>query len=234
MKIKANSGPGTVDMSYTKYRKGEYARYMRLQERLSKEIRLKPLSVRRIKTAGGIDCSLTRGRLSCACVVCERSRTPQEKIRVIEITKSWTSKIKPYVPGLFFIRELPVMLRTVRRLRKRPGVIFVNAAGIMHPRGCGLASHIGLLTGIPTIGITKGILCGKRIDDTVLLNRRRVAKVLKNKLVVSPGHLVDLDSSVSLTNHWTSFHRFPEPLYLADKLSKERFDHADYADRPLQ
>jgi deoxyribonuclease V len=66
----------------------------------------------------------------------------------------------PYVPGLLSFREGPVAIRTVRKLIPRPTLLFVDGCGINHPRMAGLAAFIGVMLDLPTIGITKNVLCG--------------------------------------------------------------------------
>jgi deoxyribonuclease V len=70
-----------------------------------------------------------------------------------------------YMPSLFMAREAPPILSALKRLTTKPQLLFVNGHGIAHPRKCGLATYIGKVTGIPTIGFAKGLLAGRISED---------------------------------------------------------------------
>ena len=67
----------------------------------------------------------------------------------------------PYVPGLFAFRELPVLVRALERLTVDPDVLLCDGQGLAHPRRFGLACHLGVLTGVPTLGVAKTPLLGE-------------------------------------------------------------------------
>src|SRR5690606_30142394 len=86
--------------------------------------------------------------------------------------------------------------------------------------------HLGLMLGIPTIGVAKSVLTGTyeepgpepgdraplidpKTGETIgmaLRTKRRVKPVF-----VSPGHLITLDESVALVMRAVRMHRLPEP-----------------------
>lgn len=131
----------------------------------------------------------------------------------------------PYIPGFRAYRELPVILAAYDKLEEQPDVIFIEAQGISHPRGLGLASHLGISINKPVIGITKTILVGKEKDDEVLLNGKVIAKKLITKtgskpIYVSPGHLISLKTAVELVKKCVKEpHKLPEPLVQARKIA---------------
>jgi deoxyribonuclease V len=140
----------------------------------------------------------------------------------------------PYVPGYLTFREGHAIVNAVKRLKTPPDLILVDGQGIAHPRGIGIASHIGILLGIPTIGCAKSSLVGEfrepgmeKGDWTYLIHKGvRVGAVLRTRgdvkpVFVSPGHLADVPSSVEVVMCCVSKYRIPEPLRRADRISKE-------------
>ena len=116
----------------------------------------------------------------------------------------------PYVPGLLSFREAPPVIEAFRKLTVRPDVLVCDGQGIAHPRRLGLASHLGLWLGIPTIGCAKSWLCGEyqepgpeRGDWSPLTDcGELIGAVVRTRtkvkpLYVSPGHLCDLDSAMA-------------------------------------
>ena len=135
----------------------------------------------------------------------------------------------PYVPGLLSFREIPVLLKAFSKLSKKPDLVFVDGQGIAHPRRLGLASHLGLLLGLPTIGCAKSRLCGeylepgrKRGDSSPLLDKgEKVGVVLRSKdgvrpLFISVGHRVSLAGAVRWTLACHAGWRIPKPTREAD------------------
>ncbi|MBU3056459.1 deoxyribonuclease V [Pseudomonas indica] len=141
----------------------------------------------------------------------------------------------PYVPGLLSFRELPALLQALGELPAVPDLIFVDGHGIAHPRRLGIAAHLGVVTGLPTIGVAKKILTGnheelglQRGDRVDLLEKGEViGTVLRSKdgvrpLIVSPGNRVSLASAPSLVMDCLTRYRLPEPTRLADRLASRR------------
>ena len=139
----------------------------------------------------------------------------------------------PYIPGLLSFREIPPLLSAWRKLKTAPDVIIVDGQGVAHPRRFGIASHLGLVLGVPTIGCAKSRLCGeheepgpKRGDWTPLTHQgERVGAALRtrdgcNVVYVSTGHRVALESAISVVLACAPRYRLPEPQRLADHLTK--------------
>ncbi len=136
----------------------------------------------------------------------------------------------PYIPGFLAFREGPTILDCLENAENKPDILFVDGHGVAHPRGLGLASWVGLVSGIPTIGIAKSRLVGKYETPKdgearpLLMNDKQVGWVFKppgkRQIFISPGHLVSLESSLEITKKFILDHRMPEPLYLADKCTK--------------
>ncbi len=139
----------------------------------------------------------------------------------------------PYVPGLLSFREVPVVLEALACIGEVPDMLFVDGQGIAHPRRLGIAAHLGVLTGLPAIGIAKKRLCGtyeepglsKGARADLLHKNERIGTVLRSKakvkpVFISPGHRVSHDTAVSLVEQYLTQYRLPEPTRLADILSK--------------
>lgn len=131
----------------------------------------------------------------------------------------------PYIPNFRAYRELPVILAAYDKLEEPPDIIFIEAHGISHPRGLGLASHLGVSINKPVIGIAKQILVGTEKGDDVLLNGKAIAKKLVTKqgskpFYVSPGNLISLSSAVEIVKKCIREpHKLPEPLVQARKIA---------------
>lgn len=154
----------------------------------------------------------------------------------------------PYIPGLLSFREGPPLIAAFAKLRHSPDVVLFDGQGIAHPRGIGLASHIGLLLDLPAIGCAKTRLVGshkvageKRGEWTTLIYRdRQIGAVLRTRervkpLFVSQGHRIGLPRAVALVLSCCRGYRVPEPLRLAhltvNRLRLERAISAECDDR---
>lgn len=134
----------------------------------------------------------------------------------------------PYFPGFRSYRELPAMIKALERLNEKPDVVLVSAQGIIHPR-LGLASHFGLSTGIPTIGVSTSLVDLEASDEDGSIIKKEsqpVGKVLiskkeSNPLYVSPGNNISVDSSYNISKQLINLpHKRPEPIHMAAKYAK--------------
>jgi deoxyribonuclease V len=130
----------------------------------------------------------------------------------------------PYVPGLLSFREGPAVLAAMEKLRTWPDAVILDGQGIAHPRRLGLAAHLGLWLGIPTVGCAKSRLVGKHGepgaeggDWTPLMDGPDlIGSVVRTKshvrpLYVSPGHLCDHEGARRLVLDCCTGYRVPEP-----------------------
>ncbi|WP_229792249.1 endonuclease V [Cognatilysobacter bugurensis] len=140
----------------------------------------------------------------------------------------------PYVRELLGFRALPALLESLDALPYRPEVAFVEGHGIAHPRRCGLASHFGLATGVPTIGVARDRLAGSAPEpgptpcDATRLREgdQQVGWSVRTcrdarPVFVSPGHRVSLKSALELTLRSLQAQRLPRPVDLAHELAHE-------------
>ena len=143
-----------------------------------------------------------------------------------------TAKLRfPYIPGLLSFREVPAWVAALRKLRQAPDVLMCDGQGIAHPRRFGIASHLGVLCGLPSIGCAKSRLVGahdeppaRRAGRAPLLDKDEViGTVLRTQngirpVYVSIGHRIDLASAEALVLDCALKYRLPEPTRLADRL----------------
>jgi deoxyribonuclease V len=196
-----------------------------LEDRLSGDIRI----------VAGADISCTKGddRVFAAVVLLDAAT-----LEVIEeATYSGRTSI-PYIPGLLSFREGPALLQAFGKLRKRPDVALFDGQGIAHPRGLGLAAHMGLILDLPSVGCAKTRLIGtfkepgaRRGQCTPLMrDERQIGSVVRTKdhvkpVFVSQGHRVSLERAVEIVLQCACRYRIPEPIrrahILVNKMRKE-------------
>jgi len=137
----------------------------------------------------------------------------------------------PYIPGLLAFREMNVIAPAALAIIKKWNIdlMIVDGHGISHPRGLGIASHAGIAFGRPSIGVAKKKLVGeeKELDGNIVVLQGTRATAVKMPtpsgkwIYVSPGHMIDLDTSVDIIRSLLrSGHRLPEPLRIADAMTK--------------
>lgn len=138
----------------------------------------------------------------------------------------------PYVRELLGFRVLPAMLETLAALPYAPDLAMIEGHGIAHPRRCGLATHFGLATGLPTIGVARDRLAGSFAEPAVAAGDaarlcdgdQQIGWAVRTRtdaapVFVSPGHRVSLASALELSLRLHSRHRLPEPVRLARQLA---------------
>lgn len=138
----------------------------------------------------------------------------------------------PYIPGLLSFRELPAVLDALARLSEPPDLLLCDGQGIAHPRRLGIASHLGLLVELPSVGVAKTRLCGTsqeppeqrgawtplRAGDEVIGAVLRTRPGVK-PLYVSCGHRVSLDTAIAYVMACCTRYRLPETTRHAHRLA---------------
>jgi deoxyribonuclease V len=198
-----------------------------VQDNLSARVKLSPLGTP-VQTVAGVDAAFSRDKTIAVAVVYDL-----ETMSCIEESYHVAPTTFPYVPGYLSFREGPSILTAIAALRHRPDVILVDGQGIAHPRRLGIASFLGVVLGVPTIGCAKSRLVGEYREPPqgkgcwsgLYLAEELVGAVLRtreriNPLFVSPGHLITLAESRELVLRCCTRYRIPEPLRHADALSK--------------
>lgn len=176
-------------------------------------------------TIAGVDVSFSRREnlLHAAIVVLDA-----DTLQPLEISTATQQSVFPYIPGLLSFREGPVVLEAYDGLASEPDVLMFDGQGIAHPRGLGLASHIGVLLDRPSIGCAKSRLVGEFKEPkqkrgsmrTLSYHSRKVGVVLRTKdntkpLFISPGHRVSVEAAARLVLEAGGGYRLPEPTRLA-------------------
>lgn len=146
----------------------------------------------------------------------------------------------PYLPGLLFFREGPVIIEALSKLKTEAEVIIVNGHGTAHPDRCGLASHIGILFDRPSIGCARKLLAGNHrpVDEAkgsaqpLLINGKEVGLVYRSKesvkpIYLSPGHKCDLAFTRDVIARSLRGYRLPEPMRVAHLLANRYRQRAE-------
>jgi len=139
----------------------------------------------------------------------------------------------PYVPGLFAFRELPALVEALERVTLTPDLLVCDGHGLAHPRGFGLACHLGVLTGLPSLGVGKTPFVGAHDAPApargswspIVLNGATVGRALRTQpdtkpVYVSQGHRIALDTATDQVLRLSPRFRIPEPIRRADHLAR--------------
>lgn len=199
-----------------------------LQDELAKEVILVD-SLGEVRRIAGVDVGFEAGGRITRAAVAVLS-FPELKLTEHNVITMPTCF--PYVPGLLSFREVPAILTAWEGLKKQPDLVLCDGQGYAHPRRLGLACHLGLWLGVPTVGVAKSRLIGEyqepgveKGDQTALMDKgERVGTVLRTRtgvkpLFVSPGHLISLQTAVDYVLRSTTRYRLPETTRQADRLA---------------
>ncbi|KXA96725.1 hypothetical protein AKJ37_04540 [candidate division MSBL1 archaeon SCGC-AAA259I09] len=200
--------------------------------RIQKDVANKVIKEDRVSnpnTIAGCDISFSEEELAYA--ACVSFTYPQ-----LEKLDSESIKVEidfPYIPTFLAFRELKPMLRVVKNIDA--DVYMIDSQGLAHPRRAGLASHLGVVAEIPTIGVAKNRLCGEaeepdsekgsytylreneQIIGAVVRTRKNV-----NPVYVSIGHKLSLEKAIEITLKTAPKYKIPEPIRAAHKLATRK------------
>lgn len=202
------------------------AQAIQLQNELAGQV-IRVCRLGSVTKIAGIDVSV-KNKLACAAVVV----FDYPGLNILETATAKREVIFPYVPGLLSFREGPVILDAINRLSIEPHLLFFDGQGLAHPRRLGLASHIGLLTGLPSIGCAKSRLCGRHDEPdgtrgsfAPLVDKNEiVGAVVRTRsnvkpLFVSIGYNVDLSTSIKYVLDCCRGFRLPETIRRAHQMA---------------
>jgi deoxyribonuclease V len=190
-----------------------------LQGELASRIVAGPaLDIGGVRHVAGADVSTQGDRAYATVVVLEFPSLSPVEVQGFEATLEF-----PYVPGLLSFREIPSVAGALEKVETAVDALILDAQGLAHPRRMGLASHLGLLLDVPTVGCAKSLLVGsyeepgeEKGSATDLVHRGEVVgRVVRTRSRVSPifvsvGNRVDLDSAVELVLACCTRYRLPE------------------------
>ncbi len=201
---------------------------IQIQEALQEGIILKKTFLT-VKAMGGGDVAYSKNGNRLFGVIVVLSFPGME---ILDMAETDGRTLFPYIPTLLSFREGPILIKTFQKLKIKPDVMIYDGQGIAHPRGMGLASHLGLWLDLPSIGCAKTPLLDGFISPGPLkgnyewIQREgiKVGAVLRTKekvkpLFVSPGHRIDLKTSIQLIVESCRGFRIPEPLRKAHQAS---------------
>lgn len=205
-----------------------------IQEKMAQNVAIRPWK-HMPKLLGGVDVAYPSPEESQAAYALVESRTGQ---------LVWSHIVRrpvrfPYISSFLSFRELPSLLDLIEEVQaagKMAEVILVDGSGILHPRRAGAASHLGVTADVPTIGVTKKHLCGQvdiekmqplesrpvQFEENLIGFAIRPTAGSLRPLFISPGHGVDLTFCERVVRQTLLGRRLPEPIYWADRLSKQK------------
>lgn len=206
------------------------------QEAIAIQERLRPEIIRNdqlglLRRVAGVDVDFdSGGTLTRAAVVV----LSFPKLQLVDTSVAQRTTSFPYVPGLLSFREAPAALQALAGLRCSPDLLLYDGHGIAHPRRLGIASHLGLLTGLPSIGVAKSILVGEHapvadqpgawqpvVDQGEVIGAVLRTQPGKRPIYVSIGHRISLETAIALVLRCTGKYRLPEPTRQAHHLASQ-------------
>lgn len=200
-----------------------------LQKEMRAQVRIED-DFAQIKTIAGVDVGYDLKRELTKAVV---ALMDYESLTLQTSVIAYAHTDFPYISGLLAFREVPAILKALECLSEKPDLLMVDGQGVSHPRRMGIAAHLGVVTGLPAIGVAKSRLTGKfdalgeaALSQSPLIDRgENIGTVLRSKqkcnpLFVSAGHRVSHETALAITLHCLKGYRLPEPTRIADRISK--------------
>jgi deoxyribonuclease V len=213
-------------MSRFQYPNLNLDKFERVQKILASRVILTDIFHDPPRRIAGVDVSF-RSELGCAAAVVMNA----SDMKILDVSYAIGRAPIPYYPGFLGFREIQLSIRSIKGLKEWFDILLCNGHGIAHPRFCGLASHIGVVLSIPTIGVALNPLrCFEYENPSreeeakpVFYSGKHVGYVLRHGskyLFISPGNMVSPDSSLRIIVRCMGTHVLPKPLYFAHIYSK--------------
>jgi deoxyribonuclease V len=202
-----------------------------LQQKLARCVREEPVNLDGVRYVAGADVSYSRGSNTIYAAVVVLSFPD---LAVVEETAAVRETAFPYIPGYLTFREGPAVSAAFESLTITPDAVIFDGQGVAHPRGLGIASHMGLLLDTPSVGCAKSVLVGtyaepaheRGSESPLLKGGRQVGVALRTRAGVAPvfvsiGHRINLQAAIELVLACAPKYRLPEPVRHAHRLSNE-------------
>ncbi|MDP2749563.1 MAG: endonuclease V [Nanoarchaeota archaeon] len=197
-----------------------------IQRKIAQDVVLKDkIKKDKIKTIAGFDISYEQDNAICAAVVLDMN-----SMEIIDKAYCEMKAPMPYVPTFLAFRDGPVILKTYEMLKIKPDVLMVEGHGILHPLKAGLACYISVSLKIPVIGVAKKLLSGYIKENKIYIGDIARGEIVRTKehakpLFISSGGHITTNVALDIVQKCIRLpHKMPEPLHVAQKLSKARRD----------
>jgi deoxyribonuclease V len=215
--------------------KFSFKKAIKAQKLLSQQLQLQPLN-QPVKLVAGCDLTFLNPYKTPTLVIGAFVVLTYPELEVVEKIYETMEVPVPYRAGFLAFREIPLLLKTFRKLKNRPQVIVVDGHGITHPRKLGIASHFGVVLKTPTVGCAKKPLYGKFKEPCLERGCKEpivdpktselLGYVLRTKtgvkpVFVSPGNLITPEEAAQLILRCATKYRLPEPTRLAHNYLQE-------------
>jgi len=202
-----------------------------LQRELRSRITVSAVDLDKVRYVAGVDVSFSRGsNLIFAAIVV----LTYPALDFVEVKTAAKETSFPYIPGYLSFREGPAVLEGFKKIEQEPDVVIFDGQGIAHPRGLGIASHLGLFIDKPSIGSAKSVLVGKYEEPDIgrgstsplMKDGVQVGVALRTRAGVSPvfvsvGNKIDIAGAVEVILTSAPRYRIPEPIRKAHSFSNE-------------
>ena len=207
----------------------DYQAAIKIQKELKKEINIKTeFQIDKIRIFAACDNTIIKDLNKIIAGVIVFRAKKENQIEIVEESFSVQNLEFPYIPGLLSFREIPSLIESFQKLKHQPELIFVDGQGYAHPRRLGLATHLGIMLSVPSIGIAKSRFIGEYKEpgmkkgsmSNLIDGKEIIGKVYRNRdkvkpIFISSGYLISLEDSVKLVERFSGKYRIPTPTRIA-------------------
>lgn len=199
-----------------------------IQKKIAKKIILEDKFTMLISKIAGFDLAFLNDTAFVAGVVLDYKSMNAIELKAIRCKLNF-----PYVSTFLTFREGSSIIKVYKKLKTKPDIILINGQGIAHPVFCGIASHVGVLLNVPSIGVAQTKLCGefkepKKVGESsvIIFKNKKVGYAYKSQencrpIFISPGHKVSLKTSLEIVKSTIKNHKLPEPLFISHTLANK-------------